>query len=132
MVWAGIRRRCLNKNQKSYNRYGGRNIKICKRWLKFENFIKDMGEPPTPGLSIERIDNNKGYNKNNCKWATKREQSGNTSRNIIINYKGIKKCLKHWTDDLNIDYLRFKSGFDKYRKNLSNDDAFLLTLKTIQ
>ena len=74
--WASMLSRCKNKNIPRYKDYGGRGIKVCKRWLKFENFYKDMKERPE-GLSIDRKDNNKGYYKSNCRWATAKEQQNN-------------------------------------------------------
>lgn len=75
-VWGAMIQRCNNEKNKSFHNYGGRGIKVCKRWLKFENFLEDMGEPPK-GLSIERINNDKGYSLQNCKWATPKEQANN-------------------------------------------------------
>src|SRR5258707_9500376 len=76
-IWLGMKRRCVNQKRDDYRHYGGRGIKVCKRWQKFENFYEDMGDPPD-GYSIERKNNNKGYNKENCKWATWSEQRRNT------------------------------------------------------
>ena len=76
-VWNGMRQRCHNPNQPHYPRYGGRGISVCDRWLKFENFLADMGEPPGPGYSLDRIDNDGNYEPGNVRWATKAEQRAN-------------------------------------------------------
>lgn len=71
--------RCKNTKLREYKYYGGRGIKVCKRWQKFENFLADMGHPP-PGLSLDRINNNRGYYPSNCRWATATQQQQNRRR----------------------------------------------------
>lgn len=75
-VWQAMLNRCRNPKQKSYPRYGGRGIKVCERWLKFENFLSDMGPRPE-GLTLERNDNEGNYEPGNCRWATMLEQRHN-------------------------------------------------------
>jgi hypothetical protein len=77
--WAGMLTRCRNSKQRSYAEYGGRGIAVCERWLAFENFLADMGERP-PGLTLDRIDNDGGYEPGNCRWATTKEQRANQRR----------------------------------------------------
>lgn len=74
--WAAMLSRCYDRNQRSYRNYGGRGIKVCKRWLKFENFLADMGPRPS-GLTLDRINNDGNYKPSNCRWATWSEQVKN-------------------------------------------------------
>jgi hypothetical protein len=81
IAWMNMRQRCLNQGNKDYANYGGRGITICDPWTQFVNFKEDMGEPGK-GLSLDRIDNSKGYSRENCRWATYSQQLTNkrTSR----------------------------------------------------
>jgi hypothetical protein len=83
-VWGAMHTRCRNPNQPHYKHYGGRGITVDPRWDDFTNFLADMGPRPSLQHSIERIDNDKGYGPDNCKWATQTEQCRNTSRNHWI------------------------------------------------
>ena len=76
-AWISMKQRCLDKNNERWDQYGGRGIGVCDRWLKFENFYEDMGDPPTKKHSLDRIDNDLGYSKENCRWATWSQQSSN-------------------------------------------------------
>ena len=100
-AWSGMRERCFNKNNQSYERYGGRGITVCERWQGrdgFTNFLADMGQKPTPGHTIERRDNNGNYEPGNVRWATRKEQARNTRRNRLITSGGETKCLHEWAE----------------------------------
>jgi hypothetical protein len=88
--------RCYNPNVPEYIRYGGRNIEVCKEWHDFVNFLRDMGERPE-GLTIERIDNDKNYSPDNCKWATYEEQANNRRSTHKIEFEDKNLCLREWS-----------------------------------
>lgn len=88
--WKAMKRRCYYKKDKHYKDYGARGITVCSSWLKsFENFLTDMGKCPD-NHTLDRIDNEKNYNKNNCKWANHFEQSRNRRGVIWVFYMGKK------------------------------------------
>jgi len=93
-VWKNLRQRCDNPNNPAYKNYGGRGITYDPRWKDFCAFKADMGECPE-GLMLERIDNNKGYYKDNCKWANWEEQNFNKriSTNNQTGIKGVHYCV---------------------------------------
>lgn len=91
--WAGMLQRCTNPKNKKYPRYGARGIKVCERWMQFENFYADMGPRPSGDYSIERIDNNGNYEPGNTKWATKSEQNHNKGNNHYVVYQGHRMTL---------------------------------------
>lgn len=112
-VWAGIKTRCNNSKGASYANYGARGITYDLYWEHFENFVRDMGTRPTPAHSIERIDNDKGYSKANCKWATCFEQSTNrrTFKNNTSGFRGVKRtCGGRYTATVNHQGARYKIG----------------------
>jgi hypothetical protein len=82
-----MKRRCFNPTVKHHINYGGRGIGVCSRWLKFENFFADMGRCPA-GMSLDRKDNDLGYNPTNCRWATPKEQARNRRSNRLVSVDG--------------------------------------------
>ncbi len=76
-VWSAMLDRCTNTKNKQYKDYGGRGIKVSPRWLNYVHFLEDMGRRPSPELTLERMNNDKGYYKRNCRWATRKEQASN-------------------------------------------------------
>jgi hypothetical protein len=95
-IWQGIRSRCLNPRYHAYPNYGGRGIGICSRWDKFPQFLADMGEPPSDTHSIERIDNNRGYEPGNCRWATDLDQANNKRGSRRFTIEGETRTLAEW------------------------------------
>lgn len=95
VTWKHMRGRCLRKTHKDFKYYGGRGITICKRWMKFDNFLRDMGERPV-GMTIERIRNNRGYMKSNCKWASRRDQVLNKRGNFVKGREGLRGAKAPW------------------------------------
>lgn len=79
-IWLEMRRRCNGKKHSEYFRYGARGIKVCPEWGSFDVFLSDMGQCPSTGHSIDRINNEKGYEKSNCRWATASQQAANRRR----------------------------------------------------
>lgn len=110
-VWCGMKNRCYNSNDPDYHSYGGRGIKICDEWLhSFERFFSDMGNPPSKSHSIDRINNSGNYSFDNCRWATSKEQSRNTRRNILLTLNGRTMCMRDWELELG-----GKNGFIRKR-----------------
>ena len=113
-IWKGIVARTTQPTSIDFTEYGGVGISISKEWLEYEAFKADMGERPTLQHSIDRIKNELGYSKENCRWATKKEQARNRTNTRFLEYKGIRKPIVQWEDELGLtrDVLvrRLKSG----------------------
>lgn len=126
-VWQGMHTRCRNKKQKAAHNYVNRGIRVCNRWDKFENFYEDMGERPTDDHTLERIDNDKGYSPDNCKWATKSEQANNTRMTRRVLYGGVCKPASDWDR-----YLGFPVGTvsRRLRDGWSEEEAITLPTNT--
>lgn len=123
MVWNTMKCRCCNPNDARWDYYGGRGIKVCKKWMRFIGFWEDMGSSYKEGLSLERRDNNKGYSKSNCYWATQTQQLRNTRRNRYINTQWGKLCVSEAAirSELNVAtvFHRIRSGWSPDRLLIS-------------
>lgn len=133
-IWCNMEQRCNNKNNQRYKYYGSRGIIVCKEWLKFENFKNDMYQSylkhkkNNKQTTIERINNNLGYSKENCKWATMKEQNNNTRNNHLLVYKGKTLNITQWSKKLNISrdilYYRINKLNWSIKKSLQNYELF--------
>lgn len=94
--WDNMKQRCENPNHKSYANYGGVGVTVCERWHEFLAFLADMGERPA-GTTLDRIDNNKGYQPGNCRWITPLEQGNNRRNNIKLTLHGVTDTLGNWS-----------------------------------
>jgi len=114
MVWVAMRQRCKNKNHKFWERYGGRKIRICKRWDDFRNFLADMGEKP-PHLSLDRVNNDGNYEPGNCRWTTQTEQSNNARRVRKFTFAGKTLSIAQWAVTVGLNKMtifnRLKRGW---------------------
>ena len=114
--WSNMKDRCLNNNNKDFKRYSDRGITVCERWRNsFENFLADMGPRPSLKHSVDRIDNDKGYSPENCRWGTKSEQSRNRSR-IKTNtsgFTGVNYCkvMKKWRAQIGVNGTSINLGY---------------------
>ncbi|HHZ96568.1 MAG TPA: hypothetical protein EYN67_13685 [Flavobacteriales bacterium] len=103
--WSMMKNRCNNEEYYLFHRYGGRGIKVCDDWASsFEVFVKDMGCAPSKEHSIDRIDNNKGYDKSNCRWATGFVQQNNKSSNVMLELNGRSQTIAQWCRELDLSY----------------------------
>lgn len=112
-IWVVMRQRCLNYNSKDYKNYGARGISFCKNWETFEGFINDMGICPK-NLSLERIDNDGNYCKENCKWATREEQNNNRRDNTFFMIDGKKVIRTHIQKIMNWTRSMYRRRQEKY------------------
>lgn len=102
-AWASMLNRCSNPRCPKWQIYGGRGIRVCKRWQSFENFLADMGEAP-PGKSLDRKDNDGHYTPRNCRWATPTEQAMNRSNTVKVTHDGRTQSLQEWAAEFGLKY----------------------------
>jgi hypothetical protein len=126
-TWQSMKDRCLNPNSVTFDRYGGRGITVCERWLhSFENFLADMGERPA-GMQLDRIDNDGHYEPRNCRWVTKRDNARNRKSCLFIVIDGKKLTAVEWSDitgvPADVIYNRIRHGWDPVRAATETVDA---------
>jgi hypothetical protein len=100
-IWRGMVDRCSDLTGKKSHLYAAKGIRVCERWNTFPDFLADMGKCPK-GFTIERIDGNRGYEPSNCKWASRVEQANNTTRNVMLEFKGRRQTISQWATELAI------------------------------
>lgn len=102
-AWHNMISRCHNQSNRQYYMYGARGVSVCAEWLvSFEAFRDHVGERPAPGYSLDRIDNARGYEPGNVRWATAAEQARNTRRTRIVEISGERMCVKDWSRNAGI------------------------------
>lgn len=111
--WAKMIERCTNPKAIRFERYGARGIGVCDRWKNFQNFIADMGERKD-GTSLDRIDNNKGYEPGNCRWATSTEQARNRSVTRLMTVNGATKPVAEWAAIAGVSRNTLIARIDRY------------------
>lgn len=100
-VWASMLQRCRDSKCKAFKNYGGRGIMVCEKWQTFEGFFEEMGEPGK-NQSIDRIDVNGNYSKENCRWTDRKTQSRNRRSNRTITFNGKTACISEWSENLGL------------------------------
>jgi hypothetical protein len=114
-AWGSMKVRCTDPNDRSYANYGGRGITVCGRWAdSFEAFFADVGPRTSPDHSLDRIDNDKGYEPGNVRWATPTMQGRNRRTNRMISFNGTTQCLQDWADGMAIDKNTLVARLNKY------------------
>lgn len=114
-AWCQMRGRCERTTSPDYKDYGARGIRVAERWKTFDNFLADMGLRP-PGHSLDRIDNNRGYEPENCRWATPRQQRLNQRHRpnaVLIDLGGTVATLKQW-----MSFFKLPSDNRSYQRRL--------------
>lgn len=120
-IYYGMRYRCYRTQHAEFHRYGGRGITICDEWLGSYQAFYDwaMANGYRDDLSIDRIDNDKGYSPDNCRWATRKEQQNNCSNSVKVEIDGVVKTLRQWSEEKGI---YFNTLYKRYKKGIKGAD----------
>lgn len=119
-TWRSMTTRCRGTaGEDSKKKYRDKGITVCERWLDFKNFYHDMYPTYIEGLTIDRIENDKGYHKENCRWATPTQQSNNRTNNTRIEYNGESLTMREWSDKIGVPFTALRNRYYKqYLKGL--------------
>lgn len=112
LTWISMRQRCNNPNSSDYKNYGGRGIKVCPEWGSFPKFLSDMGERPK-GTSLDRIDVNGNYCKENCRWASPKMQALNMRTTCLLEFNGKIDSVHGWSKELGVTERMIKYNYEK-------------------
>jgi len=126
-VYTSMVNRCTNKEYLEYDLYGGRGIKVSSLWDTFEKFYAYMGPRPSIGWQLDRIDNEKGYEPGNVKWATKTQNARNKRNTVYVDYLGVKTPLKEVAEKTGVDY---HALFYRYQKGLTGSELIAPSAKS--
>lgn len=113
-TWAQMMARCYEQKNNNYPRYGGRGITVCDRWKDATTFIQDNEGKKKPGLTLDRIDNNKGYSPENCRWATSKVQTNNRSSSVLVTFEGRTLSLTDWGREFGVDYITVRRRIEHF------------------
>lgn len=117
VCWCNMKARCSNPNLKEYKNYGGKGIKVCEQWeASFESFLADMGERPGKEYSLDRIDPDKDYCPENCRWTITSVQSHNKVMDQVYEYNGKRLTLSQWIDEIKTNGKNISNGLVKFKK----------------
>lgn len=123
ITWHSMIQRCTNKNHPSYHLYGGRGISVCNDWrISYESFLSDMGRRPSKNYSLDRINNDIGYEKNNCRWVTRTDQNNNKRNNRRVVFRGVEMTCAELAEKINIPYRTILNWANKISEDF---DAFI-------
>lgn len=125
-LWCSMRTRCFYPKHRSYKYYGGKGIVPCDEWNDFANFYNDMGDPPD-GMTLGRIDNTKGYCKENCRWETMKDQGNNRSSNRLVTAFGETLTLQQWANKTGVTRAAIEQRLNK--GVMTNEEAVTKPVK---